>query len=106
MSAPPTADFERSLYIGNAFAGILYGMLKKPVKNASVKVAQNTDRVTDVHGLSFNSSLVELQVCQWFRMEKWDGQVLRNIWLRHAHLDHVCDGCQPNYGSVHVDRAS
>jgi hypothetical protein len=27
-SAPPTASFERSLYIGNAFAGILYGVFK------------------------------------------------------------------------------
>ena len=41
MSAPPTANFERSLYIGNAFAGILYGMLK-PVKRCSAEVAQNT----------------------------------------------------------------
>lgn len=37
MSAPPTASFENSLYIGNAFAGILYGMLKKRVRSASVK---------------------------------------------------------------------
>lgn len=34
MSAPPTASFERSLYIGNAFAGILYGMFLKK-KHAS-----------------------------------------------------------------------
>ena len=36
MSAPPTANFERSLYIGNAFAGILYGMFKL-VPSCSVK---------------------------------------------------------------------
>ena len=32
MSAPTTASFERSFYIGNAFAGILYGMLKNPTE--------------------------------------------------------------------------
>ena len=103
MSAPPTASFERSLYVGNAFAGILYGMLKTR-QQCSVKVAQNTNRITDVHGLPFNSSLVEFQV--WFRMEKRDSQVLCNLWLRHAHLDDICDGCQPTYGTVYVDRAS
>jgi hypothetical protein len=42
MSAPPTADFERSLYVGNAFAGILYGMFKKTLQKCSVKFAKNT----------------------------------------------------------------
>ena len=46
MSAPPTADFERSFYIGNAFAGILYGMLikKNRSKKCSVKVAQKHEQ--------------------------------------------------------------
>ena len=35
MSAPPTASFERSLYIGNAFAGILYGTFKKNASEVS-----------------------------------------------------------------------
>lgn len=41
MSEPASASIERSLYIGNAFSGILYGASLNPPK-VRCKIAQNT----------------------------------------------------------------